>query len=127
MKRDMDLVRLILLKIEEEHISTAIYDLKIEGYSEETVAYHCQILHNAGYLFDYAGQYASGELYAFGVGGLTWAGHEYLERIRDNSRWGKIKKLLTDKGLPFTIDMIKTIADAYIGAIADTSIKGIRG
>ena len=48
MKRDMELVRLILLKIEEEYRSTAIYDLKITGYDMETIAYHCKILKEAG-------------------------------------------------------------------------------
>lgn len=32
MKRDMDLVRLILLEIENKYRSTAIYDLAIDGY-----------------------------------------------------------------------------------------------
>ena len=47
MKRDMELVRLILLKIEEEYRSTAIYNLNISGYDMETVAYHCKILNEA--------------------------------------------------------------------------------
>jgi hypothetical protein len=38
MKRDMELVRLILLKIEEEYRSTALYNLKIDGYDMETTA-----------------------------------------------------------------------------------------
>ena len=38
MKRDMELVRLILLKIEEEYSSTAISNLNISGYDMETVA-----------------------------------------------------------------------------------------
>lgn len=42
MKRDMELVRLILLKIEEEYSSTAISNLNISGYDMETVAYHCK-------------------------------------------------------------------------------------
>ena len=43
MKRDMDLVRLILLAIEDKYSSTAIYDLAVDGYDTETVAYHCKI------------------------------------------------------------------------------------
>ena len=44
MKRDMDLVRKILLEIEKQYKSTAIINLKIESYDMETVAYHCKIL-----------------------------------------------------------------------------------
>ena len=65
MKRDMELVRLILLKIEEKYRSTAIYDLKVTGYDMETVAYHCKILNEAGLISDYGAQYADGGLWSF--------------------------------------------------------------
>lgn len=97
MKRDMDLVRLVLLEIEEKYLSTAIYDLKIEGYDTETVAYHCKILHEAGLISDYQAQYAGNKIYAFGVGSLTWDGNDFLEKIRDNSQWKKIKDTITQK------------------------------
>ena len=125
MKKDMDLIREILLKIEELYVDTAIYDLTIDGYDMATVAYHCKLLHNAGYIFDYQAQYASNEIYTFSVGALTWTGNEYLEKIRDNSRWGKIKNTLIQKGLPFTIDMVKSVADAFITAAAEGVTKGI--
>ena len=38
MKRDMDLCRKILFKIEELYDSTAIYNLEIEGYTRSQVA-----------------------------------------------------------------------------------------
>ena len=38
MKRNMDLVRLILLEIENIYQSTAIYNLTIDGYDAEMVA-----------------------------------------------------------------------------------------
>ena len=125
MKRDMDLIREILLKVEVLYVDTAINDLTIDGYDMATVAYHCKLLHNAGYIFDYKAQYASNEIYTFAIGALTWAGNEYLEKIRDNSRWGKIKNTLIQKGLPFTIDMVKSVADAFITAAAEGVTKGI--
>lgn len=33
MKRDMDLIRKIMLRIEEEYKSTAIFNLKVDGYT----------------------------------------------------------------------------------------------
>ena len=119
MKRDMDLVRKILLKIEEEYISTAIYDLSIDGYDMETVAYHCKILHEAGLVSDYGAQYGDDEIYAFGVGSLTWEGNEYLDKVRDDSIWNKTKEAITKKGLPMVFDTIKTISAAFITAAAE--------
>lgn len=125
MKRNMDLIRDILLKIEDVYVDTPIYDLTIDGYDMATVAYHCKLLHNAGYIFEYKAQYASNEIYSFAVSALTWDGNEYLEKIRDNSRWRKIKTILVQKGLPFTIDMVKSVADAFITAAAEGVTKGI--
>lgn len=119
MKRDMELVRKILLKIEEEYRSSSIINLRIDGYDMETVAYHCRILNDAGLVSDYEGKYASNELYMFWVGPLTWDGNDFLDKIRDNSVWHKTKEVITQKGLPLVLDTIKTVANAFITAAAE--------
>ena len=119
MKRDMELVRKILLKIEEEYISTALYDIEIDGYDMETVAYHCKIMHEAGLISAYKAQYASDAIYSFGVGSLTWQGNDYLDGIRDDTIWHKTKETIVKKGLPLVIDTIKTISTAFISAAAE--------
>lgn len=119
MKRDMDLVRLILLEIETQYKSTAIYNLQIDGYDIETIAYHCKILHEAGLISAYKAQYADNRLYSFGVGSLTWEGNDYLDKVRDNSVWRKTKDVITKKGLPLIFDTIKTISTAIVTAAAE--------
>lgn len=119
MKRDMDLVRLILLKIEEQHCSTALIDLAIEGYDLATVAYHCKMMNEVGLISSYKEmRYMSGQM-DFAVGPLTWEGCDYLDRIRDDSIWGKTKDAITKKGLPLVFETIKTIANAFITATAE--------
>ena len=128
MKRDMDLVRLILLEIEDKYRSTAIYDLAIDGYDTEMVAYHCKILYEAGLISDYKAQYADNEIYVFGVGSLAWDGDDFLEKIRDDSQWKKVKETITKKGLPLVVDTIKSVANALISAtvegITNSIMKG---
>ena len=119
MKRDMDLVREILLEIEEQYISTVTYDLEIEGYDMATVAYHCKILHEAGLISAYKAQYAGDDIWSFGVGSLTWEGNDYLDKVRDNSTWNKTKNIIKEKGLPLIFDTIKTISSALITAAAE--------
>lgn len=97
MKRNMDLVREILLEIEKQYVSTAIYNLKVEGYDAETIAYHCKILYEAGLISDYKAQYADNTIYSFGVGSLTWDGNDYLDKVRDNSTWRKTKDAIAKK------------------------------
>lgn len=119
MKRDMELIRIILLKIEEKFIDTAIYNLHINGYDTETVAYHCMLLSDAGLITDCRIQYADNGIYSFGVGALTWEGHDFLDKIRDDSTWHKTKEAIKNKGLPLIIDTIKTVATAFITAAAE--------
>lgn len=56
MKRDMELVRKILFKLEETVCNVTEYNLKIDGYSMDQVAYHCAQLFEGGYIHDYKGQ-----------------------------------------------------------------------
>jgi hypothetical protein len=119
MKRDMDLVRGILLEIENSYVSTAICDLHIDGYDMNTIAYHCKILHEVGFISDYKAQYADNKLYSFRVGSLTWEGNDYLDKVRDNTIWRKTKDAIKDKGLPFAFDTIKIISTAFITAAAE--------
>lgn len=91
MKRDMELVRLILLKIEEEYRSTAIYNLNISGYDMETVAYHCKILNEAGLISDYGARYADNSLWSFDVGSLTWEGNDFLDKTEITPNGKRLK------------------------------------
>ena len=116
MKRDMDLCRKILFKIEELYDSTAIYNLEIEGYTRNQVAYHSNLLYEAGLISDYKAQYADNEIYSFGVSSLTWDGHDFLDKIREDITWNKVKDIIKNKALPMTLDVIKTVATGVITA-----------
>ena len=119
MKRDMDLVRKILLEIEANYVSTAICGLEIEGYDMAAVAYHCKILHDAGLISNYNANYGDDEIDYFSVGSLTWDGHDYLDKVRDDSLWAKTKDTIVQKGLPLILDTIKTVSSALITAAAE--------
>jgi len=47
---------------------------------------------------------------------LTWQGHEFLDKIRDPSMWGKIQAKVKEKRLDLTFDAIKAAAGALINA-----------
>lgn len=119
MKRDMDLLRLVLLEIEEKYRCTALVNLAINGYSVESVVYHCQLAYDAGYVASCDVHYADGSVYWFSVGPLTWEGNDYLDKIRDGSRWEKIKKAASEKGLPLVAETVGTISTAAITAVAE--------
>lgn len=45
---------------------------------------------------------------------MTWEGQDYLESVRDNTRWGKIKKIAKKKGLPLMFDTVIDISKNLI-------------
>ncbi len=100
MQRDMELIRKILFVIEEKYIDIWLSsdEIIIEGYDMKTIGYHCSILYDAGLVNDYKGQYGDNELLFFGVGRLTWIGHELLDKIRSDTIWDKTKETIKTKG-----------------------------
>lgn len=125
MKRDMELCRKILFIIEEQYVDTALYGIEIAGYTMEEVAYHCKILYDGGLISDYAAQIADDQICDFGVGSLTWEGHDLLDKIREDTIWNKTKGVIKDKVLPMTLDVVKDVASAIITATVQGTIKSI--
>ncbi len=122
----MELIRKILLTVEEKYVDTWLHsnEIEIDGYDMKTIGYHCAVLHDAGLLYDYKGQYGDGELLQFGVGRLTWDGHEFLDKIKSDTVWNKTKDMITEKGIPFVLDAVKEIATAVTAEMIKTAILG---
>jgi hypothetical protein len=97
MKRDMDLIRDILLKLEEvpenSYLSNPPEDLDLQEHSFEEVAYHLGLLIDAGLLE--ASQDLSG---GFAVKKITWHGHEFLDDTRDPTIGAR--RRIVPRGLP---------------------------
>jgi len=116
MKRDLDLIRKILFKVEEKADPTPEFDLKIDDYPQEIINYHIVLMNEAGLLIGGAEELSDGSYVIAYVSRLTWEGHEFLDSIRDISLWNKAKNLISEKakGIPFEILkslLIKIISD----------------
>ncbi len=112
MKRDMDLVRDILLAIEDNPEPFGHNDLKIEGRSNEEVAYHIKLLWQAELIEAYDVSSNSG--FSWKAMSLTWKGHEFIEAARNNSRWQDAKKYILEKGGSITFDILKAVLSESI-------------
>ncbi len=106
MKRNMDLVRSILLDAEENGIDeTDFYMPEIPGYSEDQISYHNGLLYDAGLISAYrTADKTNGAVYY--VRRLTWQGHEFLDAARNESVWNKAKEVAKKKGLDLGIDIM---------------------
>ena len=117
MKRDMDLIRTILLKIEEQGDPQLRRVPTIQGADEHTVRSHVGLLLDAGLVraID-ASTYSSRDYLEIG---LTWEGHEFLDNIRDPEIWRKTKSGAKKVG-SFSIGILAEIARAAITAKAQS-------
>jgi len=112
MKRDMDLVRTILLKVEDEGTTPIdwIEDFSIEGRSDEEVYYHVWLLHQAGFIDALDGSTMEGFQHLPRC--LTWRGAEFLDSIRDPEVWRKTKAGAAIAG-GAGIELLWDLAKAY--------------
>jgi hypothetical protein len=90
MKRDLDLVRRILLHLEggaENASPTGWSGFTDAGYSIESIHDHVRLLHDAGLIE--ADEIVPGQWWPER---LTWAGHEFLDAARDDKLWKDTRK-----------------------------------
>jgi hypothetical protein len=123
MKRDPDLVRNILLALENKASSNDAVTAKkmmLDGWSEEEINYHLLLLIEAGYI---KGKDSSSDnrTIVF-VTRLTWEGHEFLDAARDDRRWEKAKSAISKVGgwsfeviKPILVELAKDAIKASLG------------
>ena len=114
MKRDMDLIRELLLQIEEFDQGLG-GDVEIKAGESEArvVAEHLRLLLEAGLI---EGNAVPDDEYAFDhilPTRLTWSGHDFLDSVRDPEIWKKTKEgAISAKG--FTLDLLQDLAKGFI-------------
>lgn len=98
MKRDMDLVRAILLRLDEYESGYAPQDMQFEGFTEEQVGYHAYIMGQAG-LLEVADASSMDDSSPAAIPiSLTWNGHEFLANARQQENWLQAKRMMKGAG-----------------------------
>ncbi len=105
MKRNFEIIRDILLKIEEnkDDICTSLTEANKVEY-----IYHIDLLINKRLIEGRVLKLYDGDRCK--VDSLTWEGHDFLDAVRSNSIWDKTKNILKEKGLGMSFEIIKKIA-----------------
>lgn len=91
MKRDMDLVRELLLKLEESSANVMMADLSVQGFTEEELSHHLRIMYGAGLIDAHETTSSSGPGWL--IRDITWQGYEFLDDARKSDNWQKAKDL----------------------------------
>lgn len=131
MKLNPDCIRAVLLEIEksqtyyvneEGEVTKTFLTLdSIHGslpkFGKEDIYYTLFNLEQAGYI-NLSTKWAGGAVYLCTVNHMTFAGHEFLDKIRDGKRWSVIKTGLSAVA-NYSLAAMNTIAEgATAGAVS---------
>jgi len=120
MKRDMDLIREILVRVENRSQPIGqIWQLSVSGYSDAVVQRHMDLLVQAGLLEEDKEVSTRDATRQYPIRGLTWDGHEFLDAARNGDVWSRMKEAAQEKSLSLTLEvaqqMLKALAEKKLG------------
>ena len=130
MKLNPDCAREVLLALEnvlqiDENLTMpalnayALFDL-IPKFSKPDVLYTLQKLEEAGFIIA-SFQFVSGSLSDGYISSITYRGHEFLENIRENKNWEKVKSAAAKIG-SFSVSVLGEISKSLILTLISSSI-----
>ncbi|SRR5258705_13242236 len=123
MKRDMDLIRELTLKLESypkksievprlrPEVPEAVW---VDGYDEEQLVYHLELIEEAGFIDTMnSPSYFSRP---------SWAGHDFLDSIRSPDVWSQTKTVVSAAG-GWTVGLLASKAKTFL----ELKIKELMG
>jgi hypothetical protein len=109
----MDLVRAILLKVEEsEPFTVNEKSFSDAGYDPFDVARHVELMEEARLLEAGIARASGAGAIAARIERLTWPGHDFLDSVRSDTVWQKTKATILEKVGSASFDVIKAVATA---------------
>lgn len=122
MQRDWELVRKILAALETLGSTSAHLDSRsIEGYDSDLISYHFYILKQAGLIEATCTKVMDVGLSCVATS-ITWEGHEFLDKVRSDTTWNKIKTAAKSKGVDLSFEVIKQVAVIVIKGLLGAPI-----
>lgn len=114
MKRDMELIRKLVLAIEDAPTGYAPDDLAPEGYTPEQIGYHAHLMIQAGLATGSDVTHMGSSSPQAILTSLTWAGHEFAEAARDEARWKKAMGIVQEKSGSVTLSVLTQLLAALM-------------
>jgi hypothetical protein len=117
MRRNMELIRSLLLKLEEipterggiYHITAQDPEIDVAGFTPNEIDYHLHKILEAGLIVDHPDRPTDGIHFS----GLSWAGHDFIDSVRDEDTWAATSTTVETVG-GFTFAIMNNVAKAII-------------
>jgi hypothetical protein len=105
MKRDMGLIRKMVLAMEDAPGGYAP-EFSLDGYTPEQIGYHAHLMIQAGLAEGSDITHTQSQGPEAMLTSLTWAGHEFADASRDEGRWKKAMGVVKEKAGSVTIGVL---------------------
>ena len=104
MKRDFNLIRLILLALEGDEEAG---EKTKENYDQETIAFHAYLMKQADLVEGVIRLDGQGNPKDYRLSRMTWEGYDFLDAMRDAGLWSKAQKTILSNGASVTFGILK--------------------
>ena len=115
MKRDLDLVRQLMLQIEALPAAPPV-QYRMSEIEDPVLLAHLEMLIEAGLVNGRISRSQGARGDVISVSGLTWQGHEWIEMVRSQSLWNEVKSAVLDGGGVLTFELTKEVASKILRA-----------
>ena len=109
MRRDLDLVRQLMLQIEALPAAPPV-QYRMSEIEDPVLLAHLEMLIEAGLVNGRISRSQGARGDVISVSGLTWQGHEWIEMVRSQSLWNEVKSAVLDAGGVLTFELTKAVA-----------------
>lgn len=109
MKRDMDLVREIMLKVEALPPGPPVL-YRIGEVEDLVLLNHLEMLIEAGLVRGKISRSQGSRGDVIGISTLTWEGHEWIDTVRDPRVWDETIAALQESGASPSFELTKAVA-----------------
>lgn len=122
MKRDLDLVRYILLCVEDSDEPVDETMIMKYGCDMRTAAFHVELMAARGLVLANV-TYASGDVPVdVAVSSLTWEGYDYLDAIRSSVVWKQAKEAIAKTVGDASLSVAKDVCTALSASLVKSSL-----
>ena len=114
MKRDFDLIKLLLRTLEGEQPKP-----DLSSYSEEQILYPHVLMQEAGLIVAQFYRGGSGQISGARLERLTNLGHDFLDASRSDTVWAEFKHAVVKVGgsitIPVAVELLKKLVKTKLG------------
>ena len=113
MQRDLDLIRKIILAVEDLSTGSVNDSLEVENYNREQIGYHSYLIIDSGLAYGIDCTFLEDTSPIWRIQRLTSAGHDFADSARNDTNWNNAKEIIKDGG-GATLGIVKDILASII-------------